>query len=119
MTMTNKEFADGLRVAADFYEQHEEFPQPYNPFDVFSVNDEDTLEQVVRALGTVKKFTIGHDLFGIRKAFGPLELRVIVNRDIACTRRVVGTERVKAHFSPAYDREIVEWDCRPLLKGIV
>ena len=117
--MTNKEFADGLRVVADFYEQHEEFPRPLNPFDVFSVDDEATLELVARTLGTVEKFTIGDDLFGIRRRFGPILLRVIVDRDIACTRRVVGTERVEASFSPAYDREIVEWDCRPLLKEIV
>ena len=115
--MTNKEFADGLRVMADFYEQHEEFPQPYNPFDVFSVNDEPALEQVVRALGTVEKFTVGNDMFGISRWFGPLLLRVIVDRGVACTRRVVGTEQVEA--IPAYVREIVEWDCRPLLKETV
>ena len=117
--MTNKEFADGLRMVANFYERHEGFPQPTpNSFDVFSVDDETMLEQVARTLGTVEKFTLGDDLFGIRRVFGPLVLRVIVDRRIACTRRVVGTERVEAQFSPAYDREIVEWDCHSLLKDV-
>ena len=115
--MTNKEFADGLRKVADFYEQHEEFPQPYVVMDVFSVNDKETLEQVARALGTIEKFTIGESLFGIKRAFGLLALRVIVSRTVACTRRVVGTEPVPERITPAYTREIVEWDCLPRLTG--
>mgnify|MGYP001603776860 CR=1 FL=1 len=116
--MTNKEFADSLRMVADFYEQHEKFPQPPADFlDVFSVNDKETLEQATRALGTIEKFTIGESLFGIKRAFGLLALRVIVSRTVACTRRVVGTEPVPERITPAYTREIVEWDCLPLLTG--
>lgn len=35
-----------------------------------------------------------------------------------CTRRVVGTEDVPEQVTPAHTREIVEWDCHPLLAAV-
>ena len=94
--MTNKEFADSLRMVADFYEQHEKFPQPPADFlDVFSVNDKETLEQATRALGTIEKYAIGESFFGIKRAFGLLTLGVIVTLPLVLT----------------------EWDCLPRLTG--
>lgn len=49
--MTNLEFATGLRLLADFYEQSPEMPQPYTPLTAF-VNER---ENFVRAALTLQK----------------------------------------------------------------
>jgi len=41
----------------------------------------------------------------------PIELTYQVNREAVCTRRVVGYEDVPERVTPAYRRELVEWDC--------
>ena len=118
--MTPTEYADSLRLIADFYEAHEDFPLPHVSsigMDIFSVYTTDELAACARALGTVEKFTVGANLFGIRRQFGALRLEVIVNREIACTRRVIGTEEIPEHVTPAHIREIVEWDCHSLLSA--
>lgn len=48
--------------------------------------------------------------------------RITVNREAVCTRRVVGTETVtlpavEAQPERTVEREIVEWDCQPILTG--
>lgn len=116
--MTSKEFVDSLRQIADFYEAHDGFPLPHlcgSGVDIFSVTTAEELAQAARMLGTVEKFTIGDDLYGIGRTFGALGLQIIVDRAVACTRRVVGIEEVPEKITPAHTREIVEWDCRSLL----
>ena len=118
--MTSKEFVDGLRQIADWYEQHPDFPLPHlcdAGMDIFRVNSADELAQAARTLGTVEKFTIGDALYGIRRTFGALRLQIIVDRAVVCTRRVVGIEEVPETVTPAHTREIVEWDCHSLLKA--
>jgi len=40
-----------------------------------------------------------------------IELTYQVNREAVCTRKVVGYEDVPERVTPAYRKEIVEWDC--------
>ena len=101
--MTNKELVDGLRQIANFYEAHPDFPLPHlcdAGMDIFSVNSADELAQAARTLGTVAKFTFGDSLYGIRRTFGALRLQVIVDRVVACTRRMVATEVVPETITP-------------------
>ena len=49
-----------------------------------------------------------------------LKLTIAVKRDAVCTRRVVGTETVtlpavEAQAERTEEREVIEWDCEPLL----
>lgn len=52
--------------------------------------------------------------------------QIITRREAVCVRRVVGTETVTIPARPALDaqperteeREIVEWDCEPILSGL-
>lgn len=52
-----------------------------------------------------------------------LELQVTVVREAVCTRRVVGTETViipavEATPEQTVEREVVEWDCAPVLAEV-
>jgi len=37
------------------------------------------------------------------------------NREQVCKKKVVGTEEVPERTTPAYTKEIVEWECDPIL----
>ncbi len=86
---------------------------------------------VVRAIadgariGEVKKDESvgGEQLFVIRSFGGGVELRFHAARDEVCVRRVVGTETVQVPDPAAplveVEREIVEWDCQPILAAAV
>lgn len=60
----------------------------------------------------------GSDSFSLSYSISPeVEFRVSCSRASVCERRVVRTELVPAetHTREAYEKEIVEWDCHPLL----
>ena len=126
MTARTDEFVAGLRAIADWYEQHLEIDTPLNPtIMVSSFSSDETPElvaQVARALGTFKK-TYSSDLFKLTKDFGGASLDFLFYRNAVCTKRVVKTETVTEMVpDPAApkievtrEREIVEWDCPPLL----
>ncbi len=83
--------------------------------------------EIVRALadgapiGTITKKVgaSGSSLFVERAFAGGIKLQHQATRDEVCERRVVGTETVEVPDPDAplvtIEREIVEWDCKPLL----
>ena len=115
--MTNQEYAAGLRQIADWYAQHPEIPLPSPNLGIYTCNGRETAATVSRALGHAQKRTDGIDeeLFVLHRDFGAVNLAFYFYRADVCTRKVLGTERVEAVLAPAYDREIVEWECEPLL----
>lgn len=120
MSMTNREFAESLRLFADFYEGHPDFPSIIS----YSQNDGafwtfagslEHLAECAKAFGTFTKGLDGEERVKIEKPFGHLVLQVCLSRAEFCQHVVVGTKRVKAKV-PVYvereiDEEIVEWRC--------
>ena len=87
-----------------------------------------TPADIVRALvdgaplGTIDKHLGGDDdelMFVTRSFGGNVTASYHTDREEVCTRRVVGTETVEVPDPDAplvtVEREIVEWDCGPLL----
>ena len=108
-------FSESLRALATWYDAHPEIPAPPDLFVNVFLDTKEDLQEVARALGDCTK---GGDQnwFWLSRTFGLIRLDFNVTRSVACVRRVVGTEIVAEHVSPAYQREIVEWDCAPILE---
>ena len=112
--MDTQPFVQDLRALADWYDFHPEAPVPSMHLNVF-VDTKEELAAVARMLGDVEKG--GDDSwFFVRRRFGSINFDCNVSRKIACTARVVRTEHVPERVVPAYEREIVEWDCPPILE---
>ncbi len=121
--MTNKEYADSLRMIADFYEQH---PQAGLPFDHVIFVDICTgrVEGIINALGSFRneydKDFEGSIAFVTK--FGEIEFRAITSRRDCCKRKQVGVRQVPEKVIPemvipAREEPIYEWDCsEPLLE---
>lgn len=118
------EIAKNLRALADWYEQHPEVTDGPTSVDVGCIADESAkgIRRVARALGTFDKDHAGTILTLTRK-FGGITLRFIFWRSAVCQKRVVKTETVTELVAdpnaPKVEvtrtREVVEWDCPPLL----
>lgn len=88
--------------------------------------DEDAREQavqVIRLVGGSWDKRYDNAFFFADRETNVVALRIVCKRDQVCTRKVVGTETI-TRLVPASDapmievteeREIVEWDCHPLL----
>ena len=120
------EYANGLRMIADFIEAHPDLELPANQLDCYGADSREQAAEVLSAMKPCKK-VYGDSLFYITRDFGPLTLRYVFCRDRVCTRKVVGTRIIEAHTEPEKVipakeipervEEIVEWDCmEPLLK---
>ena len=115
--VTNKEYADGLRAIADWFEAHPDVPTPdYPRIDVSSAETKEEALVIARALGSCTK-TYGDTTFTLAKDFGGIHLSFNFWRSAVCERRVIGVLHVPASSTPAHDEEIVEWECSPLLEG--
>ena len=121
-----REFIAGLRELADFLEAHPELPQPVNgSFNVF-VRDKATFVQIARSLNYATKNGNG-ELFWLTKQFsGEVSVDINVARELVCQRKVTPVNIpecvVKAQpecVVPAHTKEIVEWDCDPILAEAV
>lgn len=121
-----KQSIDSLRLLATFLEKHPEMPLPMeiSPWHYLSLFP-DTLKEfqtIARAFGSFDKGVNGtaDELFEISRRVGAIRIKVFANRNEVCQRIVVGVERVPTEvvpekIVPAHDREIVRWECSPLL----
>lgn len=117
MSAKHAEFVAGLRAVADFYEAHPDCPMPYEPDVTVTHFEEESPEEAARVgrmLGRFEK-DYGPDLFTLSRRFNGVRLRFLFYREKVCTKRVVGVEEVPEQVVPAHTREIVEWDCAPIL----
>lgn len=118
--MTNEEYVASLRLLANWYEQHPNIPTPHDS--TFVVYPLDTKEEAVDCMLALKPCEKEYEdsLFYLSRKFGGITLKFAFYRDAICTRRVVGTEMVPEEtipekIIPAHVKEIIEWDCSPLL----
>lgn len=111
---------DDIRRVADFLEAHPELEgSMYMPvFDVWLDGDDakDQLRQWAKAFGSARKIVSDYS-FGLGKKFGDVEVKVYSHREAVCEKKVVGTRVIAA--SPEREVEVVEWECEPILKGVM
>ena len=120
--MSNKEYAEGLRLLADWFEAHPDMKHPSETFSVWEFNTKDEAAQCLREMSPCEK-KYNNSLFEVSKSFGMITLRYIFSRDTVCTRKVVGTKVIPEHIEPAKEEEIIpeheeeiyEWECNPIL----
>jgi hypothetical protein len=115
--MTNFEYAESLRMLADFYEQHLEVPPPYNAAEhSYCCLLPEDMTTIARALGTCEKEYAG-EVFYLKKDIGRIKFSAFIMREKICKRVVTGTKQVPKRVIPAHVEEIVEWKCfeKPLL----
>lgn len=131
------QLADSLRRVATMIADH---PEAVNLWDrwlgylYFYASEEGEIRQFIDSVKGVARQSIGGDP-GVRKSFSPsyacvhgvigvIQMQVATARDNVCERRVVGTELVTEEVPDPnaplivreVSREIVEWDCKPLLR---
>lgn len=129
MTTTyRQDFTAGLRRIADLIDEHSDLPLPYEGTTTRLLWFLDTPEQlniVSKAMGGHREKDIGDGFAGLKGAIDGVRINALVPREQVCTRRVVGTETVEvpdpaalaAVPKVAVEREVVEWDCHPILAG--
>lgn len=115
--MTRKEYAEGIRLIADFFEKHEdiELPHDADAFRYFSAHTKEDMGKLARALGKADKL-IEDDFFLLRTMFGSLPFLAYARRDDVCERIVTGKKTIPEtvipeHVVPAHEVETVEWNC--------
>lgn len=114
------DFVKGLRELADWYEANQNIDTPNRELTVYSLNTKAEATACLAALKPCKKEYKG-DNFYLSREFGSITLKFMFYRDAVCIRRVVGTRQVgtrviPSRFTPeeiipAYEEDIVEWDC--------
>ena len=127
--MTNKEYADSLRLLADHYEKHPELQLPYDALkgavDSYGLGSKEEVRTVLRNLGSCKKEYRDDGYLVITKPFGALTLTFYAQRESVCERVVKERftvvekrpKRVEQPVAPieyeevAVEKEVVEWRC--------
>ena len=124
------EFTDGLRSLADWYDEHPDFPVPYEArretpcFTVGCHNGKEEFAEMVSTLGGARdKFVDGSYMRVVRDFGGGVKFEVWANRDEVCEAVVVGTETVIEDevITPAVtrrvevERPVIRWECAPVL----
>jgi hypothetical protein len=130
MTTKRDKALAALRFTTELLEQHEDMPIPnvvpeYGliSWTLYPWEHEDLAAAAAgirRTVGGEWDKTYTGDKLVLRRNADDLELLITVDRDVVCTRRVVGTETVavpavEAQPERTEEREVVEWDCAPLL----
>ena len=111
----------GLRDLADWLEATPSAPASYHTQITAFADTKEHAQAVAREGGNTEK-EYGESYFRIIKKFGDtVRYHLAVERNIVCTKKVLGTELKEV---PDYTNvpkvtkevEIVEWECDPLLK---
>lgn len=122
--MTHKEYAESLRLIADFFEQHEEIEIPHDAesFNYFQARSRSELGRLIRAFdGSCTKHydESFRGSFDVRKKFGSITFKAICYRDTVCERIEVGKRTIPElvvparpeEVIPAHDEPVYEWSC--------
>jgi hypothetical protein len=135
-TTTAPSQADLLQIATDLIRAHSDLlPRPcvfaYSSGKVKVtwqlMHSDDTrddqkaaAQQIIRAVGGEWRKKPWDDRFDFEREFCGIKVEIYASREQVCTRRVVGTETVTVPAVEAQPertevRELVEWDCTPVL----
>lgn len=120
-----QEALKGMQRLIEFLAEHPELPLPDMDFRVYTLDSKEQARMVAKKFGSFEK-DANEWYFSITKPFARGEygrlvaLTYVFNRGNVCTKRVIGVETVpakfvEAHVIEAHTKEIVEWDCEPLL----
>ena len=115
--MTNQEYANGLRMLADWYEGHPEAPQPHEPH-ILTFNEVylENVRKVLRAFGGSWDKEASGGLMYFHSTFGPFKLKMYTGQETVCTCRLVGTKIIPAQpAEPEREVPVYEWDCGSVL----
>jgi hypothetical protein len=120
--MTNKEYADSLRLIADFYEANPDFPQPIDShiMRIWKFEGKEGLAEFVRLVGGKCEKHVDETFFTVSRKFGSITMEASDYRSRVCEKIVVGKKLVKRSVPIGYREEIVEeeevqWKCPPAL----
>lgn len=140
MNDTTTRLSETLRVVAALIEEHPDLPEPYvtsssdggaylawylhiNGRAEDEADQKAKAQQIIRTLGGKWEKDFSGDQADFRQERDGLRFTVSVDRPAVCVRRVVGTETVtlpavEAAPERTVEREIVEWDCEPVLAEV-
>lgn len=125
MADERREYIEGLRELAAWYEAHPEIPAPHGTAVHNAMLDsKEDAAMVIRALGSCEKH-YGDSIFTIAKPFRGITLEFYFYRGSVCRQIVVGTREVPEQVIPAqpekvipaHTEEITKWECAPILKN--
>jgi hypothetical protein len=122
--MTHKEYADSLRLIADWFEQHEGIPLPggCDTFNYFALDTREEMAMLARMLGGKVEKEFVTDWFKLKRKFGEITFIATANRSQVCRRVVIGKKKVVQSVPVSYRDETVEvddveWQCdEPIFK---
>jgi hypothetical protein len=124
---TREELIDGLRKAADFYEQHPEVPTPSHAMldaYYFSDNAKNTLAAAARALGRSTKQFSEHLFYLTAEPWPGIRMDFTTDRENVCRKitvcRLVPAEPERiVPASPEHIEQVVTWECDEPLQARV
>lgn len=125
---------DGLQEVVDFLKAHPDVPIPYTLRGDHMVFPRGTEEEVLTELARIAKIispcekTLSPSgmYYGLVKRFSNgFTLQFLGNREQICTAKKIGTTTVnkRVEVQPAVyedkevEQDVIEWECKPLLKG--
>ena len=126
--MTHSEFAEGLRLVADWFEAHPEVELPSAEISCYRLHSKTTAGITARALsdhGRCEK-VFSDTLVELSRMFGVVKLAYYGTRSNVCEQVRVGTRVVpeqyvapkpatEGHVVPEHEEAVYEWRCAPLL----
>jgi len=107
-----------MRRLLDWLEQHPSVPLPTefdNGLNIFRLDTKDEAIQLAKTFGSCEK-RFNENMLYLTKRFGSTKLTALFTRSNVCERVVVGREVVPEQVTAAYEREIVQWKCEPILE---
>ena len=117
--MTEREkYVSELRCLADFYERaSDNLPRPVINREVFSLNA-DIIPVLLRDCGRLEKGVSGGYVELTKTlVFGSVIFNI--SQEKVCERKVVGQTFIRERPAvPGHFVDQVEWECKPILKGI-
>ena len=118
-----KEWIDGLRNLADFFEKNECTDHIYATFQIdLFVNDAEGLLNTARELGGKWKKKDKGSWFCLVQNFGPHHIDINANRENVCEQVEVGEETVMVTDPEApkieVTRPVYEWKCPESLNAL-
>jgi hypothetical protein len=114
---------EDLRALADHLDRNPELAEAFTGqiFNIYA-DDPDQFGRLVAQLGGARTKKVSDNFFTVQRRFGGIQIDLFTSREAVCTRRVVGTETVEVPDPDApkvtVTRDIVEWDCEPVLGGV-
>ena len=115
--MTEKEkYIERLRELADFFERaSDDLPRPSIPEVVYIAKG--SIPTIVKNCHKLTKSVANSYLSLVKDLdFGKLYFRIA--QEEVCERKVVGQTWVEEYTAPAHFVDQVEYECKPILKGI-